>query len=157
MAIHRRSVDDLRGLERGGAGRGGGGRGGVGGQGLERVDHVLEIDRDDVLELGADRALEVGAAQALERELEDVGEDVVAGDAEVDVVVIDLEVLDQLRQDPAGPGLVAIVVAAVAGGGRDAALDVAGERGVAQAGLRDRDLEAPGAQIDGDDAVGHDA
>ncbi len=41
---------------------------------LERVDHVLEVDRDDTLELAADGLVELGAAQGLEPELEHLGE-----------------------------------------------------------------------------------
>ncbi len=57
--------------------------GDIGGNDLERVAHVLELERQDALELGANRFLELGPTQALEAELEHMEKQLIAGNGGV--------------------------------------------------------------------------
>jgi hypothetical protein len=124
-----------------------GGRAGDGRQRLEGVDQVLEIDRDHALELGADRLVEIGAAQRLEPELEHVDEHLGAADGEVAGVLVELVLAD----DPASTRPARCSYgSSPAGTTRSITSPTVAWR---KPGAGDRDLDAPGAQIDGEDAA----
>src|SRR5690606_3260991 len=119
------------------------------GQGLEGVDHVLEVDGQDALELGADGLLELWPAEALEREVEHVDEHPVTAEGGIGGVVLEATGSYQLADHRGG----ALLVGGVAG--RDPALDDLGEHGAPEAGSRDRHLDAVGPEIDAEDAARH--
>ena len=117
---------------------------------LERVDHVLEIDRHDALELAADRLVELGAAQVLEPELEDLREHLVAVDADVAGLVAQPQLVDQPRRAPPSRACSSGLVA-----GRHEPLDDVEQRRAANARAGDRELDAPRAEIDRKHATRH--